>query len=527
MKPKYWLTGWFLLTGVILSSIVGAVYKVDPYFHYHKPDKQKYFYSLDNQRSQNDGISKHFDYDALITGTSMTENFKTTEFDEIFGVNSIKVPYSGGSFKEINDNLIIAFKNNPELKTVVRCLDYDRLLDDKDRMRTDLGKYPTYLYDGNPFNDVFYLFNKDVIFGRVYKMVIDTTTDGFEPGITSFDVYSRWQDDYTFGVKTVLPNGVDYKPLNKVVHLTDEERKKIYENITQNVTSLTDEHPEATFYYFFSPYSAAWWIPYMNDGTAYKWFEAEQYAIELILDHKNIKLFSFNTRTDITTDLNNYKDPPHYGEWINSFMLRAMHDGKYILTEDNYKDYLEKEKKFYTTFDYNSLARQEDYECDFYAAALMDEEINGIQAVDLLMDNRYETNLSDVELIEGGKPILKCKGRIDGNREDYEATRAYLMNDTFVGMRARVNKMDNFRYLVFYGRKIAGDCWPIVIIYNDDGDVLSELSVENQEGDEQWHQYLINVEGVKGDATILFNGGAIDSENDRDSEYQFSDLMLY
>ncbi len=527
MKPKYWLTGWLLLAGVTLSGIAGFVYKVDPYFHYHKPDLQKYFYSLNNQRSQNDGISKHFDYNALITGTSMTENFKTTEFDEIFGVNSIKVSYSGGSYKEMNDNLIIAFKNNPELKTVVRCLDYGRLLDDKDCMRTDLGKYPTYLYDENPFNDVFYLFNKDVIFGRAYQMVLDTKADGFESGITSFDAYSRWQDNYTFGVKTVLPDGVDYKPTNKVVHLTDEDRKNIYENITQNVTSLADEHPEATFYYFFSPYSAAWWIPYLNDGTAYKWFEAEQYAIELILQHKNIKLFSFNNRTDITTDLNNYKDAPHYGEWINSFMLRAMHDGKYILTEDNYKDYLEEEKKFYTTFDYNSLARQEDYECDFYAAALMDEEINGIQAVDLLTDDRCEINLSDAEIIEVGKPILKCKGRIDGNREDYEATRAHLMDDTFVGVSVRVNKMDEFRYLVFNGRKIAGDCWPIVLVYNDHGDVLSELSVEDQEDDGQWHQYLINVEDVKGNVTILFNGGAIDSESNEDPEYQFSDLMLY
>ena len=298
MKPKYWLIGWLLLAGTMLGSIADFVYTVDPYFHYHKPDTQKYFYLLNNQRSQNDGISKHFDYNALLTGTSMTENFKTSEFDEIFGVNSIKVPYSGGSYKEMNDNLIIAFKNNPELKTVVRCLDYGRLLDDKDCMRTDLGKYPTYLYDENPFNDVFYLFNKDVIFNRAYKMELDAKSDDFEPGITSFDAYSRWQNHYSFGVNTVLPDGVDYNPSGKLVHLTDEDKKYIYENITQNVTSLADKHPEATFYYFFSPYSAAWWIKYLNDGTICKWFEAEQYAIELILEHENIKLFSFNNRTE-------------------------------------------------------------------------------------------------------------------------------------------------------------------------------------------------------------------------------------
>ena len=527
MKSKYWLTGWLLLTGIMLSSIAGFVYKVDPYFHYHKPDLQKYFYSLDNQRSQNDGISKHFDYNALITGTSMTENFKTSEFDEIFDVNSIKVSYSGGSYKEMNDNLIIAFKNNPELKTVVRCLDYGRLLDDKDCMRTDLGKYPTYLYDENPFNDVFYLFNKDVIFSRAYKMERDAKSDGFEPGITTFDAYSRWQDNYTFGVKTVLPDGVTYNKSDKVVHLTDDDRKNIYENITQNVTSLADEYPEATFYYFFSPYSAAWWIQYLNDGTAYKWFEAEQYAIELILEHENIKLFSFNNRTDITTNLNNYKDAPHYGEWINSFMLRAMHDGKYILTKDNYKDYLEKEEKYYTTFDYESLARQEDYECDFYAAALMNEEINGTKAEDLLTENSDTMELSNAEIIGNSNPILKCQGKGTVVGEDYETIKVHLMTDSFVGMKVRIDEMDSYKYLVFDGCKTAGDGQVIVLIYNDDGEVLSELTVGTQEVDEQWHQYLLNVEDVKGTVTILFNGGAIGKESIENSEYQFRNLMLY
>ncbi len=353
--------GWSITVGIMLGTIVCLVYIVDPYFHYHKPNLSKYFYTLDNQRSQNNGIVRHFDYDALITGTSMTENFKTSEFDNIFNVNSIKVSFSGSSYKEINDNIKIAFDNNPNLKTVIRCLDYDRLLDDKDAMRNDLGKYPTYLYDSNPFNDVFYLFNKDVIFSRACKMLYKTMKDDLEPGITSFDDYSRWQDRYTFGADAVLAkeglsDGIDYNPSNEKAHLSDSERKTIYDNITQNVTALADEHPEASFYYFYSPYSAAWWMEKANDGAIYKWIEAEEYATSLILEHENIKLFSFNNCTDITTNLDNYKDKTHYGEWVNSFMLQEMHDEKYILTKYNYKDYLRQEREFYTNFDYNLLA---------------------------------------------------------------------------------------------------------------------------------------------------------------------------
>lgn len=116
MKTKKWILGWFAIVIVVLSMIIKVVYDVDPYFHYHAPDTDKYYYTLNNERSQNDGISKHFAYDAIITGTSMTENFKTSEMDAIFGTDSIKVPYAGGSYKEINDNLEIALENNRKLR---------------------------------------------------------------------------------------------------------------------------------------------------------------------------------------------------------------------------------------------------------------------------------------------------------------------------------------------------------------------------------------------------------------------------
>ena len=156
MKSKIWLAGWLSLVFIILGFLGGWVYRVDPYFHYHKPDIDKYFYILNNERSQNDGISKHFDYDALITGTSMTQNFKVSEVNEIFEVNAVKVSYSGGTYKEINDNLVRALGDNDELKLVIRGLDMGHFFDEASRMREDLGRYPTYLYDSNPFNDVNY-----------------------------------------------------------------------------------------------------------------------------------------------------------------------------------------------------------------------------------------------------------------------------------------------------------------------------------------------------------------------------------
>ena len=135
-----WMIRFVSLFLLILVLVGALTVIVDPYFHYHKP-LSNISYILDNERYQNNGIVKHFDYDAIITGSSMTECFKPSELNELFGVNAIKVPYSGGSYKEINDNLVVATEHNPNIKMVVRCLDGVRFFNTKDDM--DYSDYPT------------------------------------------------------------------------------------------------------------------------------------------------------------------------------------------------------------------------------------------------------------------------------------------------------------------------------------------------------------------------------------------------
>ncbi|SOC03927.1 hypothetical protein [Pseudobutyrivibrio ruminis] len=528
MKVKMWLIGWFVIVITTLSIMGFWVYRIDPFFHYHKPNVDEYYYPLNNERSQNDGISKHFDYNALITGTSMTENFRVTEADEIFGCNFIKVAYSGGSYKEINDNLKNALESNKDLKLVIRCLDMGKFLDGYDDMRPDLGEYPSYLYDNNPFNDVEYLLNRDVIFNRVYPMTLDNDKEGFVSGITSFDDYSRWQSECSFGINTVSPNGI-IETKTEQIHLSDEERKTIKKNITMNVTMLADDYPEVDFYYFYSPYSVARWNEWNEGGTLYKMLEAEEYITELIVTHKNIHLFSFNNRTDITTDLNNYKDGSHYACWINSLMLKWMHDGLYRLTEDNYKSYLKQEKDFYTSFDYKSVNGQVDYEADFYAAALLNKELTGVEPLDVLNDDNLDVFTNGADWIKdnnGRNTIIDCKGTLD---RDYatEDLADYIRDKEYIGVKFKVNMNDGYNYLSFYGRKTVGQGMPVVYVYNKDGDLVGNFAADYSTIDNEVHQYVMDLSTVTGEVTIVMNGGYIDDTGDSDSGFQFSEIYMY
>ncbi len=355
MSNKRWAVAVIATVLVILIGLSSVIIAVDPYFHYHAPLSGLY-YELNNERSQNDGIIRHFDYDAMIIGTSMAENFKTSEMDELFGTNSIKVPFAGGTYKELNDNIAKAIEYNPNLKMVVRPLDYAYLLDDADRVRNDLGTYPDYLYDNNPFNDVKYIFNKEILFSICFPMLRDAG-DGVNGGVTSFDDYANWMEDTKFGAKAVLGDRTEYKEPEQIQPFVDEVKEMVKENIQQNVVELAKANPDVQFYYYLTPYSIAWWGSQMELGTAERFISAEEYAIELMLQCDNIHLYSFNNEYDLTCDLSNYSDECHHGDWINSQILAWLYAGTDQLTLDNYEEYIAVERTYYLGYDYADLLR--------------------------------------------------------------------------------------------------------------------------------------------------------------------------
>ncbi len=350
LKDKIWITGTLFLAIIVFILFASITIYIDPLFHYHSP-LNRYKYPINNERYQNDGITRNFEYESIITGTSMTENFKKSEADKIFGSDFIKVPFSGGHYKEINDNLKRAYDSGKDIKYIIRCLDYSHLVEDKDAYREDI-EYPSYLYNNNLFDDVNYVLNKSILFEQTHS-VIKHTKAGFET--TSFDDYANWNGYYTFGAETVLGT-YNLKETDSPEHVfLENEHKMVIGNIRQNVTSLAACHPETTFYYFFPPYSICYWDVLKNTGQTDWRIDAEQAAIEEILKYPNIKLYSFCNNFELVCNLDNYKDQAHYGEWINSLILEWMHNGEYLLTKDNYKEYIKTIRNFYNAYDYNSL----------------------------------------------------------------------------------------------------------------------------------------------------------------------------
>lgn len=233
MSSKKFFCGMITVLTFSLLVIAAFIIIIDPYIQYHKP-YEGIHYRLEDERYMNSGIIKNFEYDAIVTGTSMTENFRVSEVDELFGVNSIKVPLEGASYKEINSIVEMALEKNPNVKMVIRAIDGSGMIVDKD-MRYYVGdSWPGYLYDDNYLNDVNYLFSAEV----VEKAYLNFRRSLENIASTSLDDYAYWNHYATFGKKAVLK---EYERPDKVAerrHLCEEEEKLVLENVRQNVTAV-------------------------------------------------------------------------------------------------------------------------------------------------------------------------------------------------------------------------------------------------------------------------------------------------
>lgn len=336
----------------ICTSCACLVYYVDPYMHYHAPLANKN-YILKEQRYLNDGIVKNCDYDAAIFGSSMTECFRPSVMDSLFGTKGIKAPFSGGSYREVGDLSRVACEANPNLKMVVRALDCNRFFDLKDDRDYDADTYPSYLYDDNVLNDVKYVFSKDAIIDSA--LIFIQRGEAAKP--SSFDTYSNWNFDYPFGKDAVLNSynrdAVEVSEIQN--HLTEEDKAIIIDNVTANVTDIADAYPNVDFYIYYTPYSIYYIDYYMREGELERQIEAEKYITSLLLEHENIHVYSFYMKHELIENLDYYKDLAHHGQDASDMILTWIKDEDGLLTKDNYEQYYSDLEEYYFSFDFDSV----------------------------------------------------------------------------------------------------------------------------------------------------------------------------
>lgn len=348
MKEKTWILTVVLGTWGLLVGIGAATAVIDPFLHYHRP-LSGLEYPLKDERYQNDGITRHYEYDALITGTSMTQNFRNSEFDELWETESVKACYSGATYYEMDLHIRRALEYNPGVRYVLCSLDGNCLIDDP----TGFGyqETPEYLYDDNPLNDVKYLLNKEVI-PKTLAVVNYTRAGEKTP---TMDEYSSWSRYMSFGREAVLSSFTRQPVREEEAVLQEEDLQMARDNVAENFLTTALSHPDIEFYFFFPPYSICYWEGLVRGNQLNAQLQAEELATELLLSAENVHVFAFADKIDVIENLDNYCDTLHYGEWINSEILQWMSSGSGELTAENYREYYVSIRELYQNYDYEAI----------------------------------------------------------------------------------------------------------------------------------------------------------------------------
>ena len=297
MAQKF-LKQFFTASVILLLACVLAVVVFDPFFQYHKPLKGLKAVLTDKEY-QCVGSLKTFDYDSVIAGSSVSENYNNGWFDQGFGCKSIKAIRSYGATADLCYLLDIAFEHQ-DLKYVFYNLDPSALEADPETTY-ELTGCPMYLYDDNYVNDVRYWLNKGVLMEKIPYLIANSLMGDYDEN-NSYN-WAQWKEfnsDMILGLYIRKPSVSEMKP------------RDYYEDLLRkNLDLLTDRitaHPETEFYIFVPPYSMLWWDNIYREGDTEAYLYNMEQAMKTLLEYENVKMFYFQNYIDIITDFENYMD---------------------------------------------------------------------------------------------------------------------------------------------------------------------------------------------------------------------------
>ena len=145
-----------LATALAIAALVCATNAwVDPFQHYRKPARFPPRYYNAWQRYENPGIAMHYEYDRVVTGSSLMENILPADVDRAMGGHTINLSESAQTAYDAGELLRVALAARHP-KQVIMNLDYNAFSGAPDRSGF-AEPFPAYLYDDALWNDVPYL----------------------------------------------------------------------------------------------------------------------------------------------------------------------------------------------------------------------------------------------------------------------------------------------------------------------------------------------------------------------------------
>ncbi|MEQ2528576.1 hypothetical protein WMO40_17975 [Bacillaceae bacterium CLA-AA-H227] len=322
----------FVITTMTFVSIYSYfIFKKDPIGYYNLQENSEYYYY--NARYQIPAFIKNLEYDTVIIGPSMSQNFDEDKINLIFEVESYNASLSAASAKEQNYIYNLSSSSHPKLKQVFWELNFDSLYGSVDRVNEDSGEFPTYLYNKNKMDDLKYLFSYyagEALHDKIEAEkgeALKQTPYGiykFGKGVPHL-IPEQYRNEKAVSNENPVPEGVGFKDMKA--------------NFDENIYPILKGNPNQNFKLYYTPYSILYHIfNYNRSKQAFiDRLLLKEYIFERVKELKNVQIYDFQTERKITFNLNHYVDNSHYFAYINDWMIKELNQDTYLQTEKTTK----------------------------------------------------------------------------------------------------------------------------------------------------------------------------------------------
>jgi hypothetical protein len=285
----------------LLASLVATfVYLVDPFQVLRRASGVPNFYPV--AQYQIPGIARHYARDAVVVGTSTSNNFRTADLASAFGWEAINLSIAGSTIREQQAVLAVALRAG-RVRQVFWGVDTFAFAAERGR------SFPYYLYGEPGWRTPAYLLS----FGAVMHGVATLATPAAaRVSLAEWERRSAWDTEYTYGRAQVLTAWAHRATLPRAE--LPASRASAAEAVAASIARTVAANPLVRFTVVLLPPSilhSKFLLDERPDEFEGGAWVAQEVARQLDAA-SNARVFDFRDAVDITGDLDAYKDLLHF-----------------------------------------------------------------------------------------------------------------------------------------------------------------------------------------------------------------------
>ena len=341
VSHKKWIVSFLIGVAATLLLLSGAAYLVDPFFQFRVKDNTYVLKAWVNSS----GLVENYDYDTLIVGSSLTQNFNMSLFREYFGCEPLHVGLGAVRPAEVLELMNVAYDARKADRYFV-CVDFYFFTNVPKENR-----FPRYVMKKDVLSRFRYFLSFEAWFRFIPVDVGLMLADEMNVKMPkkslvyqrSIDWMNNWGVFYTPKSKSEMTEIIKqaYRRELTAYEMPSDETECYAEmafRADDFLGRFTFENGEHIF--FFPPYSSAYWCSKQDAGLFEPYLRAKEHFIKKAAEY-GATVYDFQS-ADFTMNIENYKDLSHYLPKFNDWMVECFATGDYLVTEENAPAFREK-----------------------------------------------------------------------------------------------------------------------------------------------------------------------------------------